>query len=65
MPDIMMCDNQICQKRSECYRAQGLPSYMQSWCIFNEHASPDSKCDYFVQIVRHKQNPDLVGYSRF
>ncbi len=53
MADIMMCNNQKCSKRNECYRAKAEPSYRQSWCIFNANPPANAKCDYFIQVVIH------------
>ncbi len=61
MPDIEMCDNQKCDKRNECYRAKAVQSYMQSWCIFNDGAPFNSKCNYFIQFVKHDDKPIKVN----
>lgn len=49
MPDISMCRNTKCRKFEECYRAQAIPSYYQSYGGFS--ADTDEKeCGYFQEI---------------
>ena len=42
MPDISMCANEMCKRRSECYRYTATPSDYQSYMEFD-----DNDCEYF------------------
>ncbi len=35
MPDITMCANHKCEKRTECYRYMAVASLWQSWTSFD------------------------------
>lgn len=47
MPDITMCRNKKCKRKTECYRYIAIPNkFYQSYFIPNE-----KKCENFIQAT--------------
>ena len=51
MPDISMCNNDKCNKKSDCYRYCAIPSSWQSYAHFDE-----VDCQYFMHIWNRPVN---------
>ena len=53
MPDISMCDDELCPKRQQCYRnpASGTQpnKFRQSWFLLSPMTNSGT-CDYFSPI---------------
>ncbi|MDB4278019.1 hypothetical protein N9917_00155 [Deltaproteobacteria bacterium] len=55
MPDISMCMNQTCPKRSQCYRYRVAPNpYRQSYGSFASDTE-ENPCRYFAAFVEADQ----------
>lgn len=49
MPDISMCQNEECTRKTECYRYMAKPSeYRQAYGDFN--CKPGDEIDYFIPL---------------
>jgi len=52
MPDISMCDNNICPSKEECYRFKAIPNDYQTYTSFIVKENED-KCDDFMKINKY------------
>jgi hypothetical protein len=48
MPDISMCKNETCPKRTKCYRFMAVPNQRQSYAGFSD--SEDKPCHAFAAL---------------
>lgn len=58
MPDISMCNTELCPKRESCYRSTATPSeYMQSYFCEAPFEIIDGewKCDYYWDNEEYKK----------
>ena len=52
MPDISMCLNKTCVKRTSCFRYMAIPGSLQSYTPFK---ITDGQCDYFWPMTPEQQ----------
>lgn len=55
MPDISMCNNNVCPKRYNCFRYMAQPSQRQVFSKFEfetNNSTGHTTCDGFVKILK-------------
>lgn len=64
MPDITMCNNVVCTKRSTCYRFQADPKpFWQSWSNFEQRE--DGECSHYWDFTHEQRVARLFeSYGR-
>lgn len=62
MPDISMCNNNVCPLRVKCYRFRALPSEMQSYSRFEPVLENGVwKCEFFIELGKSDKTKDGIS----
>jgi len=63
MPDISMCDNQVCTLKETCYRFKAKPcEFMQTYGVFKQEK--DNTCEYYWEIKKEKDENNRDSQNR-